>query len=126
MTKPNTLFILAKWGLKKVVDNIFETHMWILTDQDESMDYVSLHKSKANRASKGGKIVDIRLATKDEVQAHQDLLTKKGNRPMKVVDGRKIVKFELNPKWDPNWPLDAKTNPMAYKGLGYIDIDSLV
>ena len=122
MTKPNTLFILAKWGLK-VVDDVFETHMWILTEQEASMKYVSLHKSKADRASKGGDIVNIRLATEDEVQAHQALLTKEGNRPMKSVDGRKIVRFKLNPKWNPHWPADAKINPMAYKALGYIDID---
>ena len=62
MTEPNTLFILAKWGLK-VVDGVYETHMWILTEQEASMKYVSLHKSKADRAGKGGEIVKIRLAT---------------------------------------------------------------
>ncbi len=125
MTEPNTLFILAKWGLK-VVDDVFETHMWNLTEQEASMKYVSLHKSKADRASKGGAIVNIRLATEDEVQAHQALLTKKGNRPMKSVVGRKIIEFRQNRKWNPHWPIDAKTNPMAYKALGYIEIDFLV
>ena len=124
MTKPNTLFILAKWGLKEVSYGVFETHMWILTDQEASMEYVSLHnKSKADRARKGGEIVDVRLATEDEFQAHQTLLTKERDRPMKSVDGRKIVRFKLYPKWNPHWPADAKTNPMAYKALGYIDID---
>jgi len=126
MTKPNTLFILAKWGLKEVSYGVFETHMWILTDQEASMECVSLHKSKADRASKGGEIINTRLATVDEVQAHQALLTKEGNRPMKSVDGRKIVRFKLYPKWNPHWPADAKTNPMAYKALGYIDIDLFV
>ena len=120
MTEPNTLFILAKWGLK-VVDGVFETHMWILTDQDASMKYVSLHKSKANRASKGGEIVNIRLATEDEIQAHQALLAKEGNAPMKSVVDRKIIEFQLNPRWNPHWPNDAKTSPMAHKGLGYIE-----
>ena len=120
MTEPNTLFILAKWGLK-VVEGVFETHMWILTEQEASMKYVSLHKSKADRASKGGEIVNIRLATEDEIQAHQALLTKEGHGPMKSVVGRKIIEFKLNPKLNPNWPNDAKTNPMAYKGLGYLE-----
>jgi len=124
MTEPNTLFILAKWGLKQVEYGVFETHMWILTDQEASMEYVSLHKSKANRASNGGEIVDVRLATEDEVQAHQALLAKKRERPMKIVDGRKIVRFKLYSKWNPHWPADAKKNPMAYKASGYIDIDS--
>jgi len=124
MTEPNTLFILAKWGLKEVSYGVFETHMWILTDQEASMEYVSLHnKSKAERAYKGGEIVNIRLATEDEFQAHQALLTKEGNPAMKSVDGRKIVRFKLFPKWNPHWPADAKTNPMRYKALGYIDID---
>ena len=123
MTEPNTLFILAKWRLKQVDYGVFETHMWILSDQEASMEYVSLHKTKADRASNGGEIVDVRLATEDEVQAHQALLAKKGNPPMKSVDGRKIVRFKLYSKWNPHWPADAKKNPMAYKALGYIDID---
>ncbi len=125
MTEPNTLFILAKWGLKEVSYGVFESHMWILTDQEASMEYVSLHnKSKADRAYKGGEIVNIRLATEDEFQAHQALLTKERNPPMKSVDGRKIVRFKLYAKWNPHWPADAKKNPMAYKALGVIDIDS--
>jgi hypothetical protein len=125
MTEPNTLFILAKWGLK-VVEGVFETHLWILTEQEASMKYVSLHKSKAVRASKGGEIVNIRLATEDEIKAHQALLTKEGNGPMKSVVGRKIIEFELNPKWNPHWPIDAKKSSMAYKGLAYIDVNLLV
>jgi len=119
MTEPNTLFILAKWGLK-VVDGIFETHMWLLNEQEESMNYVSLHKTKSDRAYKGGEIVNIRLPSEEEIQAHQALLAKEGNAPMKSVVGRKIVEFKGIPKWNLNWPNAAKTNPMAYKGLGYI------
>ena len=125
MTEPNTLFILAKWGLK-VVGDVFETHMWILTEQDASMKYVSLHKSKSDRASKGGETVNIRLATEDEVRAHQALLKKEGNVPMKSVDDRKVVAFRPIRNWNPIWPNDAKKSPMAYKGLGYIELDSLV
>ena len=125
MTEPNTLFILAKSGLK-VVNDVFETHMWVLTEQEASMKYVSLHKSKADRASKGGEIVNIRLATEDEIQAHQALLKKQGGAPMKSVVDRKIIEFRLNRRWNPHWPSDAKKSPMAYKGLGIIDVDSLV
>jgi len=122
MTEPNTLFILAKWGLK-VVDNLFETHMWVLTDEEASMKYVSLHKSKSDRASKGGEIVNIRLATEDEIEAHQALLKKAGSVPMKSVVGRKIVEFRPLRQWNPIWPNNAKRSPMAYKGLGYIKDD---
>ena len=122
MTEPNTLFILAKWGLK-VVDRVFETHMWLLTKQDASMKYISLHKSKSDRAFKGGEIVNIRYATEDEIQAHQTLLAKQGNGPMKTIVDRRIVEFKLNLEWNPHWPNDAKTNTMAYKALGYIQED---
>lgn len=124
MTEPNTLFILAKYGLK-VVGDVFETHMWILTEQEASMKYVSLHKSKSDRAGKGGEIVNIRLATEDEIEAHQALLKKAGSVPMKTVVGRKIVEFKPFRRWNPIWPNDARTSPMAYKGLGYIEVDSL-
>ena len=123
MTEPNTLFILAKWGLKQVEYGVFESHMWNLTDQEASMEFVSLHQTKEDRASNGGEFINFRLATVNEVQAHQALQTEKGKGPMKLVDGRKIVKFKLNPKWNPHWPADAKSNRMAYKALGYIDID---
>ncbi len=122
MTEPNTLFILAKWGLK-VVDDLFESHMWVLTDQEASMKYVSLHKSKSDRASKGGEIVNVRLATEDEIEAHQALLKKHGGVPMKSVVGRRIVEFRPFRMWNPHWPNAAKTSPMAYKGLGYIEDD---
>jgi|FLMP01.2.fsa_nt_emb hypothetical protein len=122
MTEPNTLFILAKCGLK-VVGDVFESHMWILTDEEASMKYVSLHKSKSDRASKGGEIVNIRLATEDEIEAHQALLKKLGNSPMKSVVGRKIVEFKPLRRWNPIWSSDAKKNSMAYKGMGYIDVD---
>ncbi len=124
MTEPNTLFILAKWGLK-VVDNLFETHMWVLTEQEASMKYVSLHKSKSDRAGKGGEIVNIRLATEDEIEAHQALLKKEGNGLMKTVVDRKIVEFRPIRNWNPIWPNDAKRSPMAHKGLGYIEVDFL-
>ena len=121
METANTLFILAKWGLK-VVNGVFESHMWLLDDHETSMKYISLHKSKANRATKGGEIINIRCATATEIAAHQSLLVKNGIGLMKHEDNRKIIEFKLDPKWKALWPLHAKTNPMAYKGLGYLSI----
>lgn len=119
MPESNTLFILARWGLK-VVDGMFESHVWILSDIEASMKYVSLHKSKADRATKGGEIIEVRHATGEEIEAHQTLLLEKDIGPMQIVKDRKIVVFRLESKWNAIWPQEAKTNPMAYKGLGYV------
>ena len=57
MKENNTLFILAKWGLKSIRHSgIFESHMWILTDEETSMKYVSLHKSKATEQPEAVKL----------------------------------------------------------------------
>ncbi len=121
MSRSNTLFILAKMGLK-VADKsgVFESHMWLLDDHEESMEYVSLHKSKADRAYKGGRIIEVRLATDSEIREHQDLMSKNGKGPMQVTDRRKVVVFRLEPKWKALWPNHAKTNPRAYKGIGRV------
>ena len=87
------------------------------------MKYVSLHKSKSDSAGKCGVIVNISLASEDEIEAHQALLKKQGNPPMKSVVGRKIVEFRPFRNWNPHWPSAAKTSPMAHKGLGYIEVD---
>ena len=120
MSEPNTLFILAKWGLKTDKSGIFESHMWLLNKQEESMEFVSLHKSKAKRASKGGRIIEVRLATDAEIEDHQSLMIKNNKRLMQVVNERKIVVFHYDPKWNALWPKQAKTNPMAYKGIGFV------
>ncbi len=122
MDHPNTLFLLARYGLK-MVDNsgVLESHMWLIDQQESSMKYISLHKSKADRAVKGGEIIDIREATDEEVEAHQELMEQLDKGEMNTVKGRKIVVFQLDRRWNALWPQQAKTNPMAYKGVGFID-----
>ena len=121
MSQPNTLFILAKMGLKDTdKSGIFESHMWRLDGHEESMEYVSLHKSKADRAYIGGRIIEVRLAIDSEIKEHQDLMVKNGKGPMKVTDGRKVVVFRLEPKWNAPWPNPATPNRMMYKCIGYI------
>jgi hypothetical protein len=118
----NTLFILAKWGLKRIDKaGIFESHMWLLDGYELSMRYVSLHKSKAERASKGGEIIQIRDATQIEIEEHQQLLRNNGLEEMQVLEGRKIIVFQLDQNWKTLWPKEAKRNPMAYKGLGFVE-----
>ena len=55
MNQPNTLFLLARYGLKMVDSSgVLESHMWLIDEHESSMKYISLHKSKADRAIKGG------------------------------------------------------------------------
>ena len=64
MTSPNTLFILSKLSLKLIdKKGICESSMWLLTEDEESMKYLSLHKSKSDRAYKGGEILSIRAVS---------------------------------------------------------------
>jgi len=121
MSQPNTLFIIAKMGVKDIdKSGIFESHMWLLDDHEESMKYVSLHKCKADRAYMGGRIIKVRLATDSEIKEHQDLMVKNGKERMRVTDGRKVVVFRLEPKWKAPWPIPAKTNRRTYKCIGYV------
>ena len=122
VSENNTLFILTKYGLKVGAEpGLFESHMWLLTESEASMQYVSLHKSKSDRAYRGGEIIDIRDATDDEIVTHQELVAKHGRDSMAIEEGRKVVVFKWDKAWDVMWPAHAKTNPMAYKGLGFVE-----
>lgn len=101
---------------------VLESWMWNLSHREEKMSYISLHKSKNDRAHKGGKIIGLRDASKEEVAKHQTLLVSLGKDEMHDVDGRKIVIFKLDPNWNKLWPKDAKTHQMSYKGIGFIDV----
>ena len=94
--------------------------MWILTPEEEAMEYVSLHKSKSERAYKGGKIISIREATEEEIGEHQQLLEKIDEESMKRTGNRKIITFQIEKDWRVLWPKTAKKNPMSYKALGHL------
>lgn len=119
MDDPNTLFLLSKVGLKLVdKTGICESRMWLLDEEEESMQYLSLHKSKSDRAYKGGKILSIREATDEEVDEYQDLVEKdRVPRPK----NRKIITFQIEKNWHALWPRKVNRKPMAYKGMGFID-----
>ncbi len=120
----NTLFLLTNWGLHRVDSTgVFESHMWNLDANESSMQYFSMHKSKADRAYRGGKIVDIRSATEAEIEAHQELMKQKGREKMRLTHDRKVVVFQMIRGWNAIWPLEARSNPMAYKGMGFVDVE---
>ena len=84
------------------------------------MSFISLHKTKSDRAHKGGVIVGFRDANDDEVEKHQELLRKLDKPEMKETSSRRIVIFRPDVSWDKLWPSDAKSNPMTYKAIGYV------
>jgi hypothetical protein len=122
MQQPNTLFLIAKFGLKgtdKV--GVLESHMWLLDPADITMENVSFHKSKSDRAYKGGKILGFRDATDEEFQAHQELMQNPAEGSM--ADNKKprqIIVFQPIRLWNKLWPASAKSKPMAFKALGYV------
>lgn len=125
MTELNTLFLLANHGLRKGPETgLLESWMWNLTSEDQTMIFLSLHKSKGVRAHKGGVIVSIRSATYEEVDEHQNFLKDSGLTAMQDVCARKIVVFRLIKNWNVFWPAHAKSNPMAYKATGYVKVKS--
>jgi hypothetical protein len=122
MSEPNTLFLLAKHGLKSGSElGLLESWMWNLTEEEQSMKFVSLHRSKSDRANKGGQFVSIREATNTEIREHQDLLRSLDKDLMQVTDTRMIIVFRVDRKWNKIWA-SSDSHQMAYKGLGYVDI----
>ena len=122
MHEPNTLFLIAKSGLKGTDQvGVLESWMWMLDSADTSMEYVSFHKTKSARAYKGGKVIEYRDATNEEFQTHQELLKKRGEASMaESKEPRKIIVFEPVRSWNKLWPASAKSKPMAFKGLVHV------
>lgn len=122
MDKDNTLFLIARFGLKMTTEKgILESWMWILDPPDSSMKYVSFHKTKSDRAYKGGELIGTRDPSEAEYEEHQELMRKLDEGQMESRVGRKILIFRLIPTWKELWPQAAKSNPMAYKALGYVE-----
>ena len=121
MSEPNTLFIIAKMGVKPIdKSGVFESHMWLLNACEGSMKYVSLHRSKNDPAYIGGKITRVRLATNGDIEEHQDCMVENGRERMNRTDGRKVVVFSREPKWKASWPDLPEPNRRMYKRAGYV------
>jgi hypothetical protein len=121
----NTLFLIAKHGLRVGAEpGLLESWMWNLSVEDRRMAFLSLHKSKSDRANRGGSIVGTREASDQEVAEHQEFLRNAGKSLMQDTDGRLIIVFRPIPGWNILWPSHGKTNPMAYKALGQSNRDN--
>ena len=100
-------------------DGYLESFMWPLDGEEQSADYVALHKQKSQRSWKGGRIVGFREATEEEIEKHAgDTSTKKG---------RVIVQFEpirhYNGRPGIRWG-GTRKGTMAYKSLETVDGDA--
>jgi len=123
MSEENTLFIIARFGIYPTDTlGIQKSMMWLLTSEDETMKYVSFHRSKSSRAYRGGKIISISEATEPEILKHQSLMAQENNGEMLDTKRRKVITFQMIPNWNTLWPREAQNNQMAYKGIGYLNI----
>ena len=124
MGSPNTLFLLYKHGLRLIdKKGVCESGIWLLTDEERQMEYLSLHRSKSDRAYKGGKILEIRDATEQDVAAHYELIKKELPDSAQSVKARQIITFQMDRDWNILWPEDARKNPMAHKGTGHVELE---
>ena len=122
MSSPNTLFLIARFGLKgSDIKGILESWMWILEPLDYDMDYVSFHKSKSDRAMMGGKVVGFRSPTQEEYEFHQAEMRERDEGEMKALEERTIIRWQRSPNWSESWPLAARSNPMAYRANDHVD-----
>ncbi len=107
-------------GLQQAENGHLESCMWPLDNEEQSADYVALHKQKSQRSWKGGKIVGIREATDDELETFAENKTTK--------KGRMIVQFEPIRQYNGRpgicWG-GCRKGTMAYKSLETCEEDSL-
>jgi len=97
--------------------------MWILDPQDYEMKYISFHKTKPDRAYKGGEIFGFRDPTMEEYESHQEEMRERGEGQMNSPDDRKIIRWRPIPSWKELWPRGGGSNPMAYRDYGYVPPD---
>lgn len=117
----NTLFLIARFGLKGTsTKGLLESWMWSLQALDYDMKYVSFHKTKADRAYKGGKIVGFRKPTLMEYESHQKEMLARAQGQMSPIEGKTIIQWKPILSWKELWPQAAKSNPMAYRGYGTV------
>lgn len=103
-------------GLHQAPEGHLESFMWSLDSEEQSADYVALHKQKTQRSWKGGRILGVRKATEEELSAQNgNTTTKKGSlvvlfEPIREYNGRPGI------PWG-----GARKGSMAYKCLETVD-----
>jgi len=103
-------------GLRQAPDGYLESCLWTLDGDEQTADFVALHKQKSQRSWKGGRLLGVREATADELN------NRSGNGVTKK--GRLIVQFEPIREYNgrPGIPWGGKRKgTMAYKSLEVVD-----
>jgi hypothetical protein len=103
-------------GLQQAPDGHLESMLWVLDSEEQTADYVALHKQKSQRSWKGGRILGVREATEDEITTQSSQLTTK--------KGRLVVQFEPIREYNgrPGIPWGgSRKGTMAYKSLETLD-----
>ena len=119
----NTLFLIARFGIYSTdTRGIFKSMMWLLTEEEEKMEYISFHREKSSRAYQGGRIISTRGVTEPEIINHQELMLQNNHGEMGETTLRKVITFEMMLNWNYLWPADAIASQMAYKGTGFLEI----
>jgi len=105
-------------GLQQTPEGYLESCMWPLDSEEQSADYVALHKQKSQRSWKGGRIVGVREATEEELSEQPEVSSSK--------KGRMIVRFEpireYNGRPGIRWG-GSRKGSMAYKSLETVNDD---
>jgi len=103
-------------GLQQAPGGYLESCHWSLDGDEQTADYVALHKQKSQRSWKGGRLLGVREATADELSERTGSSVGK--------KGRLIVQFEPIREYNgrPGIPWGGKRKgTMAYKSLETID-----
>lgn len=108
-------------GVQLADNGCLESYMWPLDSDEQSADYVALHKQKSQRSWKGGRIIGIREATEEELQSQAAEKSSK--------KGRMIVQFEpireYNGRPGIRWG-GSRKGSMAYKSLETVQDEELL
>lgn len=103
-------------GLHQADEGHLESFLWSLDPEERDAEYVAFHKQKSQRSWKGGRIVGLREATADELQAAAaDSDIRKGNLVVQFVPIR-----EYNGRPGVRWG-GRRRGSMTYKSLEEID-----
>ncbi|NND55022.1 MAG: hypothetical protein HKN56_08650 [Gammaproteobacteria bacterium] len=99
-------------GLQQSDEGHLESFIWPLDADEQSAEYVALHKQKSQRSWKGGRVVGMREATDDEISAAAD--------DKNLRKGKIVVQFvpmrEYNGRPGVRWG-GGRRGSMAYKSL---------
>ncbi|MCP4001162.1 MAG: hypothetical protein GY727_09655 [Gammaproteobacteria bacterium] len=108
-------------GLQQTPEGYLESCMWPLNSDEQSADYVALHKQKSKRSWKGGRVVCIREVTEEELSEQPAEVLASSKKGRMVVCFEPIREYNGRPgiRWG-----GSRKGSMAYKSLEIIEGDA--